>query len=186
LETDIITNLLTKSVILFCTHCVVPRQTVGHSFGNHLMQRVSQCYTIDCCRCIILLCSFLCLYNLCEIQYWTKSFHLWLLCERKHIQILQEKISQHNMSGDNNFQISEESSNPRHFNRQKAVKRKLCYNWGKTWLHQLLIRKFYSEIFTAINTTNDVSLGSGWTTTKLLNIRLYKIIVVHGIKPVYY
>jgi hypothetical protein len=40
-------------------------------------------WSIDCYRRVILLCSVLCLYGSCEIQFRTKSFHLWLLCEKK-------------------------------------------------------------------------------------------------------
>jgi hypothetical protein len=56
-------------------------QTEGHSFRNCLNQWVIQYYAIDCYRSTIVLCSVLYLYGSCEIQFRTKSFHLWLLCE---------------------------------------------------------------------------------------------------------
>jgi hypothetical protein len=49
-----------------------------------------------------------------------------------------------------------------------------------------LIRKFSTKIFETINTTSGISLGSAWTATKLLHIRLYKITVVPENKPVDY
>jgi hypothetical protein len=57
------------------------------------------------------------------------------------------------LSGDNNFQISEESLNAWHSNWQKAIKKKLYFNWGKTWWHRSLIRKFSLKIFAAISVT---------------------------------
>jgi hypothetical protein len=40
----------------------------------------------------VVLCP-VCLYGSCEIQFITKSFHLRLLCEKKLVQMMQEKIS---------------------------------------------------------------------------------------------
>jgi hypothetical protein len=45
---------------------------------------VSQCYEIEFYRSVILLCSVLCLYGSCEIQFRAKSFHLWLLWGKKN------------------------------------------------------------------------------------------------------
>jgi hypothetical protein len=44
---------------------------------------VIQCY-VECYRSFFLLCSALCFYGPCEIQYGTKNFHLWLPCEKRH------------------------------------------------------------------------------------------------------
>jgi hypothetical protein len=59
-------------------------------------QWVSRCYTIDYYRSVIVLCSVLCLYGSCEIQFRTKSFHLWLLRGKKtHINHAGENFTLH-------------------------------------------------------------------------------------------
>jgi hypothetical protein len=57
-----------------------PGKTGGHSFGNHPILWMSQCYDINCYRSVILLWSVLCLYGSCDVQFRTKSLHLLLLC----------------------------------------------------------------------------------------------------------
>jgi hypothetical protein len=37
-----------------------------------------------------------------------------------------------------NLQISEESSNPQHFNWQKAVNKKLCFTWEKNLITSVI------------------------------------------------
>jgi hypothetical protein len=56
-------------------------------------QWVSQCYAIEWYRSFFLMCSVLCLYGSCERYNLEQSFHLWLLCENRPIQIVQKKIS---------------------------------------------------------------------------------------------
>jgi hypothetical protein len=66
-----------------------PQQTESHSFGDYLI--VQSCAT-KCYSSFLLFCSVLCLHGSCELQFRTRNFHLWLLCE-KLIQIMQETIS---------------------------------------------------------------------------------------------
>jgi hypothetical protein len=40
-------------------HCGIPRQTGDHSFGDHLIHWVSQCYAINCYRSVVLFCVFM-------------------------------------------------------------------------------------------------------------------------------
>jgi hypothetical protein len=68
--------------------CGSPRQTEAHSFGDHLISAVLRHQVL---QKLPALCSVLCLYGSCETQFRTKSFHLWLICE-KLIQIMQKKI----------------------------------------------------------------------------------------------
>jgi hypothetical protein len=53
--------------------CGSSRQAEGHSFGDHLSV---QSYATKCYGSFLLLCSVLCLYGSCEIQFRTKSSHL--------------------------------------------------------------------------------------------------------------
>jgi hypothetical protein len=104
---------------------------VAHSFGDHLITLLHKLPAI-------VLCSVSFVYD-CYVK--TNSY---TTCRIK----FRHKFPRHNMSICN-FQINEESSNPRQFN-WKSVKNKSCFNWGKTWWHRSSIRKFSWRNFTAM------------------------------------
>jgi hypothetical protein len=66
-------------------HCGFPRQTEDPSFGDHLIQWVSQCYAFECYRSVILFCSVLCLYGSCEIQFRTFEFSFLIVLWKKKL-----------------------------------------------------------------------------------------------------
>jgi hypothetical protein len=67
---------------LICRHCGNPWQTEGHSFGSHPIQWVSQCYTVDCYRSVILLCSVLCLWLVWD-TFKNKGFSFMIVMSKK-------------------------------------------------------------------------------------------------------
>jgi hypothetical protein len=150
---------------------------------------VSQCYAIDCYRSVILLCSVLCHFGLCEIQFRKKSFHLPLLYEKTSYKSCRRKFCLKFPyttcpSGETLSKLSKESSNPQHFNWQKAIKRVLCFNWGNlddTCRH---LENSPQKPLRQLALQSGVSVGWAWTATELLHIRPYKITVVPEIKPV--
>jgi hypothetical protein len=77
-----------------------------------------------------------------------------------------------------NFQISEEYSNPRHFNLQKTVKNK-----GKLDDISLRLETSPRKSLRRLAQQNGVSVGSAWTVSKLLHVLPYKITIVPEIKP---
>jgi hypothetical protein len=132
-------------------------------------------------------CALFYAYGSCEIQFRTKSFHLWLLCGKKThtnragenfalnvicpswdtISKLAKKVQTHSILIDRN---------PLKVNRV-LTEEKLddIGHWleNSPWksLQRLALQ-------------SGVSVGSAFTATELLHIRLYKITVVPQIKPV--
>jgi hypothetical protein len=71
-------------------------------------QCVSLCYATECYSSFFLLCSVLCLYAC--VRYNLEIVLIYAYVKKKVIQIVQQKISQHNMSiWRYDFQIGEES-----------------------------------------------------------------------------
>jgi hypothetical protein len=92
-------------------------------------------------------------------------------------------ISQHNVSvWRHYFQISEETLNKLQFDGQKAVNKKLYFNWRKSWWHGRRLENSPRKSLWRLSLQRGVPVSGAWMLTKLFHIRLYKITLVPEIK----
>jgi hypothetical protein len=68
------------------------RQTEGHSFGDHLISESVSVNAIECYRSFFLLCSVLCRYGSCEIQFRTEFSLIIAMWKEKLVQTVQKKF----------------------------------------------------------------------------------------------